>query len=99
MNRTVEAIFEGGVFKPLEPIELPERQAVRLSFELAASSEPAAPSVRDVLQSAGRLRELSDHLGQRILPGVALEEVRDALGRAAGKPLSEIVIEQRGPKG
>ena len=29
---TVEAVFERGVFKPLEPVELPEGQSVTLSF-------------------------------------------------------------------
>ena len=99
MSQTVEAIYEGGVFKPIEPIELPERQAVRLSIEVASSSAGPAPSVREALQSTGRLRELSPHLEQKIIPGVTLQQVRESLARAAGKPLSEIVIEQRGPKG
>ena len=98
MTQTIEAIYEGGVFKPVEPIKLPERQPVRLSFELTVSGEVATPSVREVLHNTGRLRELSPHLQQMIVPGVTLEQVREALGRAAGKPLSEIVIEQRGPK-
>lgn len=98
MSQTVEAIYEAGVFKPLVPIVLPERQTVRLSFEPVTPAGAARPSVREVLQGTGRLRELSPHLMEKIIPGVTLEQVREALGRAAGKPLSEIVIEQRGPK-
>ena len=33
MQRTVEAIFEGGVFKPLERVDLEDQQRVRLIVE------------------------------------------------------------------
>lgn len=36
---TVEAIYEGGVFKPVGPVALPEKQRVRLRFEPVAASE------------------------------------------------------------
>jgi predicted DNA-binding antitoxin AbrB/MazE fold protein len=32
MTRTVEAVYENGVFKPLEPIELPEGQRVEVTI-------------------------------------------------------------------
>ena len=54
---------------------------------------------RDVLRAAGLLTELGPELKQRAAQSTAsLEEVSAALSRAGGKPLSEIVIEQRGPK-
>jgi predicted DNA-binding antitoxin AbrB/MazE fold protein len=31
--KTVEAIYSGGVFKPIEPLTLPENQRVRLTVE------------------------------------------------------------------
>ncbi len=43
------------------------------------------------------VRPLSDDLRKLILPGVKHEEVEAAFARAGGKPLSEIVMEQRGP--
>jgi len=55
-------------------------------------------AVRQVLLAAGHLRLLSPKLRQRINPNVTLEEVRAALARAGGKPLSEIILEQRGPR-
>lgn len=39
VNRYIEAIYEGGVFKPLEPVDLAEHERVRLTIEAAAVSE------------------------------------------------------------
>jgi len=39
MQRTVEAVFEGGVFRPWEPVELADHQRVRLTVE--STSEDA----------------------------------------------------------
>lgn len=50
------------------------------------------------LYDEGLLVNLSDDLKAKIIPGVTHEEVRQMLAKAGGKPLSEIVIEQRGPK-
>ncbi|MDH7487830.1 MAG: hypothetical protein QHJ81_16345 [Anaerolineae bacterium] len=55
-------------------------------------------TVREVLQAAGRIRPLSETLRRKIIPGVTLNEVRMALSQAAGPSLSEIILEQRGPK-
>jgi hypothetical protein len=71
--------------------------------ERLAQAEPAPVSDRDrtteALRAAGLLAELSPEEKQRAARSTAtLEEVRAALDRAAGKPLSEIILEQRGPK-
>ena len=59
---------------------------------------PPLRTARQILQAAGRVRSLSPALQQRIIPGVTLEEVRASLARAGGQSLSEIILEQRGPK-
>jgi hypothetical protein len=71
--------------------------------ERLASQHPATMSdrerVREALRAAGLLAELSPELRKRAESSTAtLEEVSAALERAGGKPLSEIVLEQRGPK-
>jgi predicted DNA-binding antitoxin AbrB/MazE fold protein len=38
----VEAIYRGGVFEPLEPVNLREEQRVQLSFEPANGQSPLA---------------------------------------------------------
>lgn len=54
---------------------------------------------RTLLRAAGLLTELGPELKQRADRSTAsLDEISAALSRAGGKPLSEIVIEQRGPK-
>src|SRR5690348_10628467 len=54
---------------------------------------------REVLRAAGLLTELGPELKRRAAQATAtLEEIQAAFARAGGKPLSEIVIEQRGPK-
>lgn len=72
---------------------------------LAIYTPPAAPPLteraraRAVLQAAGLLTELSPEEKERARQTTAtLEEVQAAFARTNGKPLSEIVIEQRGPK-
>ncbi len=54
----------------------------------------------EVLRAAGLLAELGPEMKERAARSRAtLEEVSAALGRAGGRPLSEILLEQRGPKG
>ena len=64
----------------------------------------AAPSsnrerARQALRAAGLLTELGPNLRRLADPTVCLEDVRAALNRAGGKTLSEVILEQRGPKG
>jgi predicted DNA-binding antitoxin AbrB/MazE fold protein len=33
VSTTVEAVYQGGVFKPLRPVDLPENQRVRLNVD------------------------------------------------------------------
>lgn len=54
---------------------------------------------RAALGAAGLLAEPSPEMKKRAARSTAtLEEVSAALDRAGGKPLSEIILEQRGPK-
>lgn len=65
---------------------------------------PPAPSderkhATDVLRAAGLLAELAPAEKERAAHASAtLPEVQAALAKGSGKTLSEIVIEQRGPK-
>jgi len=70
----------------------------RLAVSPAPSLDERA-RVRQALSMAGLLTELGPELRVRADPTISLEEVQAALSRAGGKPLSEIIIEQRGPKG
>ncbi len=80
--------------------------AERLDTPTPAPREDAAPeslSDRDrstaALRAAGLLTELGPEMKKRAARSTAtLEQVSAALDRAGGKPLSEIILEMRGPK-
>ncbi|MBV7336270.1 hypothetical protein KFU94_50165 [Chloroflexi bacterium TSY] len=86
-----EAIRNG---KPLEALVI-EWVVERLSPKPTSERERA----REVLRAAGLLAEPSAQMrkiaAQSTMP---LDEVQSALDRTGGKPLSEIIIDQRGPK-
>ena len=72
------------------------RELVETALEAWEGAQPR--TTREALQAAGRIRPLSEPLQRRIIPGVTLDEVRAAMAEAAGPSLSEIVLQQRGPK-
>jgi hypothetical protein len=73
-----------------------------LAERLAAAPPPELDErarVTEVLRASGMLVELDPELKRRADPTISLEKVQAALDRAGGKPLSQIIMEQRGPKG
>jgi len=81
-----------------KPPESLIRELVEKALREERMEEGPGKSARDILEASGRARPLSEALRRRIIPGVTLEEVRSALSRAGGPSLSELVLEQRGPK-
>jgi hypothetical protein len=65
---------------------------------LQAIDTPPIPTARDVLTRAQRVSTLSESMRRRIIPDISLDDIRAALSKASGPPLSEIIIEQRGGK-
>lgn len=73
--------------------------AAALLDELLPAPQSERERARAVLRAAGLHTELSAAMRARAARSTAtLEEVSAALSRPGGKPLSEIIIEQRGPK-
>ena len=55
--------------------------------------------VRELLRAAGLLAELGPEMERRAVEAtMTLEEVRIGLNAAGGVPLSELILEMRGPK-
>ncbi|HEX5504260.1 MAG TPA: hypothetical protein VFW96_16665 [Thermomicrobiales bacterium] len=75
-----------------------------LAERLPAPPPAPAPAgdreqVRAILRAAGLLVEPTpEERARAAAVTVTLEEVRAALDRAGGRPLSEIILEMRGPK-
>ncbi len=51
--KTVHAIYENGVFRPIEPVELPEASHVEFEPKLIKDLQPV-PSLNDVYALLGR---------------------------------------------
>jgi predicted DNA-binding antitoxin AbrB/MazE fold protein len=102
MMEIVTAVYEKGMLRPLQPLDLQERQKVRIQI---------LPKDPDVSEEPG---DNTDALIQRLVAKglmrprprgpippdpVSAEErkaLADRLGRAPGKSASEMVIEDRG---
>ena len=83
MEKTVQAVYEDGVLRPLEPIPLEDRQEVTVTI----SDEGNIPRNHPLVASPD---EWADAAGDSI----SLDEVRTALATIRGS-LSEAVIEER----
>jgi predicted DNA-binding antitoxin AbrB/MazE fold protein len=83
MEKTVRAVYEDGVFRPLEPISLEDRQEVTITI----SDEGNIPRDLPLLASS---EEWSAAAGDDI----SLDEVRRALATIRGS-LSQAVIDER----
>jgi len=64
MFKTIHAVYENGVFRPVEPVDLPEQTAVE--FEPRVLTE--APAVTQVPMSEG-LAKIYEILGRRYSSG------------------------------
>ena len=100
---TVTAIYEQGMLRPLQPLNLQEHQRVRIQVlpeEAEAQKEPKdeMEALIQRLVTAGLMRPRPKR--DAIPPDPLSEEERqalaDRLGRAPGKSASEMVIEDRG---
>jgi hypothetical protein len=79
--------------KPIEPV------AEALLAERLAAPTSERERATEVLRAAGLLTEPGPEMKGRAARSTAkLDEVQAALAKGTGKTLSEIVIEQRGPK-
>ena len=96
MTEIVTAMYEKGMLRPLQPLDLRERQLVRIQV----LPEPA-DKVEKVIQRLVQAGVITPPPGYSDLDPVSEEERRelaDIMGRAPGKPLSEIIIEERGER-
>lgn len=97
MGEIVTAVYEEGVLRPLDPLNLREHQAVRIQVLADVPEEdPGAEAVR-ILVAAGLMR--APERGKPPADPVPDEKRRalaERLGRAPGRSLSTMIIEDRG---
>jgi hypothetical protein len=88
VSEIVQAIYERGVLRPLDPLDLSEQQKVRI--QVWSEEEPAEAEVLWVLTQAGLMRPRA-RPGAPPPPPLSEDErqvLADEVGRAPGKSLS-----------
>ena len=98
MAEIITAVYEKGMLRPLHPLDLREHQTVRLQImpEEPIQNESEA-AVRHLVE-AGRLTPPPRRSDVPPISERQRRELADRLGRAPGKTLSEIIIEDRGAR-
>ena len=102
MMEIVTAVYEKGMLRPLQPLNLRERQRVRIQVlpEAPDVSEEPEDDTDALIQRLVAKGLMRPRPRGPIPPDPASAEERkalaDRLGRAPGKSASEMVIEDRG---
>ncbi|MBD2181221.1 antitoxin family protein [Planktothrix sp. FACHB-1355] len=104
MSEIIVAVYENGVLRPVNPVSLNEGQTVRLQVVLEVSPGESQNEVEKPFQSLvdQKVMSLPPKQGQIDRAELARrEEARrermQKMGPIPGKPLSETIIEDRGP--
>ena len=63
MQKTIEVVYEDGVFKPLEPVEMEEGEKLRIEIEGLKSIVDASFGLLKGKDTLKALRELEDEWG------------------------------------
>jgi predicted DNA-binding antitoxin AbrB/MazE fold protein len=98
MTETVLAVYEKGVLRLLEPLQLKEQQQVYIQVvPKEAADDEGAVAIR-ILVEAGLMRAPDRQVPPPSdpIPEQERRALAESLAQAPGKTLSEIVIEERG---
>ncbi len=100
MPETITAIYENGVFRPLSPLSLNDGETVQITI-VAEVSQEELKGDREKTIKLMDVRKLMGLPTKEFKLDAAAEQKRrelfEKLKGRVGKPLSEIVIEDRGP--
>lgn len=95
MAETVTAIYEQGILRPLTPLALRERQTVQIQV-IAISSMSEAERAVQILVTDGSLTPPPGRSDVTPVSEETRHKLADKLGKAVTKPLSELIVEERG---
>jgi predicted DNA-binding antitoxin AbrB/MazE fold protein len=82
MKQRIDAVYENGLLRPLEPLNLPDRQPVSLIVETSSNEDWLDHDAVAWAKSEGD-------------PNISLDDVRRRLAKLSGS-LSDVVIAERG---
>lgn len=98
MSQIINAAYADGVLRPLAPLELPEQTEIEIEMRDVAQAfaSPEEERVR-VLKALAVAGVIINKPYEPQPPNPISAEEQERLGRifAVGKPLSEIIIEER----
>lgn len=89
MSQRIDAIFENGVFRPEEPVNIANGQLVSLNVEPRAAADDDLSDLADLLDT-----EFIESCRRQAGPVPSLEEVRSALSTFKGS-VSDLIAEER----
>lgn len=96
MSEIITAVYSNGVLRPKKPLSLRDGQTVRLQV-LTEEAEEEAEQIIQSLVAAGLVTPPPHRDDVEPVSEEARQELAQRLGQCPGKPLSEIIIEERGP--
>jgi len=96
VGHVISAIYEQGVLRPLEPLNLAEYSQVQIQIlgtDPAAKNPDLARRIEDTLSAAGLMKPSSVPADLRRISEKRRQELADLY--AVGSPLSEVIITER----
>jgi predicted DNA-binding antitoxin AbrB/MazE fold protein len=95
MNRIISAVYEHGRIYPLEPLNINENQRLKVQIVPEILSDQSEHVVQFLIQT-GLLTPPAGHSQMKSVPEEERSRLAAILAKAASKPLSEMIIEERG---
>ena len=96
MNRTITAIYENGVLRPLDAVHLTERQTVRI--QIVDQDDSQLMLALHELAVAGLITPPQSHSDEDAPSEETRDRVAEALTHGPGRSASEFIIEERGAR-
>jgi predicted DNA-binding antitoxin AbrB/MazE fold protein len=96
MNRTITAIYENGILRPLSPLDLPEQSQVEIDVRqvIVSSKTIKRRQVHDALVSAGLVSAgLETVFSENHISSERRKELAEVF--SSKKPLAELISEDR----
>lgn len=95
MAPLIPAIYENGMIRPLQPISLPEGQALQIQI-IDDDSLVELQHITQSLEMAGIVTPPPYAENVEPVSASQWQELSERLKSLPGKPLSELIIEERG---
>jgi predicted DNA-binding antitoxin AbrB/MazE fold protein len=95
MSQIITVVYENGVLRPLSPLPLEEHQTVQIQVLLEAPENESSQVIQSLV-AAGLVTPPACAEDVEPVSEAAWRELTQRLQASSGKPLSEIIIEERG---